>query len=301
MKHKFTFALLIFLAVEILVVLMMLFSSGRMVMFDPQGAVALAERNLIITAAGLMALVVVPVLVLTFVIAWRYRAGNTKAKYSPNWDKNAVIEGIWWSIPCCIILVLAIITWNTTHSLDPFRPLESNVTPITIQVVALDWKWLFIYPEEGIATVNFIEAPVGTPINFELTADAPMNSFWIPQLAGQIYAMTGMVTKLHLIADAPGTYAGSSANISGRGFAGMNFSLKAVSKEEYKLWLAEVRSNTKPLTHEAYTALAQPSENAPITYFGSVDQNLFTTIVHSFMPPADVENGHTMDMHEMQM
>lgn len=295
MRHKFTFALFIFLALEILVVLMALFGGGHMVIFDPQGSVALQERNLIITAAALMMLVVVPVLVLTFVIAWRYRASNTKATYSPDWDRNRIIEGIWWSIPLVIILILGTITWKSTYALDPFKPLESNVAPLTIEVVALDWKWLFIYPNEGIATVNFIEAPVGTPINFRLTADAPMNSLWIPQLSGQIYAMTGMITQLHIIANTPGTYAGASANISGKGFAGMTFSLKAVSNPEYVAWVAETKSAGAPLTQKAYTELAKPSEDNPVTYYSSVESGLFMNIVNSFMTAPNAGNGHTME------
>ncbi len=297
MKHKYTFALFIVLALEVLTVLMIYMGQGHMLLFNPKGHIAQAELNLMIIAALLMLLVVVPVLVLTFVIAWRYRASNTKAKYSPNWDKNSLIEFIWWSIPCAIIIVLAILTWRSTYALDPYKPLTSDVAPLTVEVVALDWKWLFIYPEQHIASVNFLKAPVGVPINFKITADAPMNSLWIPQLGGQMYAMTGMTTKLHLIADTPGTYAGVSANISGKGFAGMKFNLEAVSQDEFDAWVVEAKSAGTPLTRDAYEALAEPSEKNPPTLYSEVSDTLFSDIVHSFMVAPGAE-GHTMeDMH----
>lgn len=300
MKHKYTFALFIILALEVLVAFLIVAGSGHAILLDPQGSIALQQRNIMFTAAALMMLVVVPVFVLTFAIAWRYRASNTRAKYSPEWDNDLRIEFVWWAIPCAIILALAILTWQSTYALDPFRPLESAKKPVTVEVVALDWKWLFIYPELGIASVNFLQAPVGTPINFKLTSDAPMNSFWIPQLGGQIYTMTGMETKLHLVADAPGIYAGYSANISGKGFAGMKFSLKAVPEKEFDAWVAEVRTSDKVLTHEAYDALAEPSEKNPVSYYSQVEPGLFESVIHSFMGHMPDSNAHTMEGMHMQ-
>ena len=181
-----------------------------------------------IFAALLSLVVVIPVFAMTIYIVWRYRESNQKAKYSPDWDHNSKVETIWWLIPTLLIVVLSVVTWNSSHSLDPFKPIKSSVKPLRVQVIALQWKWLFIYPEQGVASTNILELPVDRPINFEVTADAPMNSFWIPQLGGQIYAMAGMSTQLHLMASEAGTYAGASANLSGKGFAKMKFDTKAV-------------------------------------------------------------------------
>ena len=184
----------------------------------PKGTIAKKELDLLVTATLLMLIVVIPVFVLTFTIAWKYRASNTKAKYTPDWDHNRAIETVWWAIPFVLILILSVITWQSSHELDPFKPLASSKQPITIQVVALQWKWLFIYPEQHIATVNYVQFPVDTPVNFVITSDAPMNSFWIPQLGGQIYAMAGMSTQLHLMATDPGSYNGSSVTPQRTGF-----------------------------------------------------------------------------------
>jgi cytochrome o ubiquinol oxidase subunit 2 len=259
---------------------------------DPKGIIGLAEKDLIVTATILMGLIVIPVLVLTFAIAWRYRSGNTKAKYTPNWEHSALEEFIWWAVPSLIIAALAGIAWTSSHDLDPFKPLDSSTPTLTIQVVALDWKWLFIYPEERIASVNLVEFPVGRPINFQITADAPMNSFWIPQLGGQIYAMAGMSTKLHLMADEPGTYSGASANFSGRGFSGMKFNAVAVSEEEYVQWLANVRKSPNVLDIRHYKALAAPSENPPISYYAWTDIDLYNSIVQKFKHPQDMIGTH---------
>lgn len=256
---------------------------------QPKGLIANEQRNLILIASALMLAVVLPVFALTTIIAWRYRATNTRARYLPNWEHNAAEEFVWWAVPCVIIIVLAGITWKTTHELDPFRPLPGDTE--IIEVVALDWKWLFIYPHEGVATVNTIVFPVDKPVQFKITADAPMNSFWIPQLGGQIYAMSGMVTQLHLIAGEPGTYAGSSANLSGKGFSGMRFKAKAVSKEEFAAWIQSLK--TQPaLDKVTYDALAQPSSNEEPRYYGSVEQGLFDAIVQSY------SSGMHMPMHQ---
>ena len=168
---------------------------------DPKGQIAADEKSLIITATLLMLIVVIPVIVLTLWFAWKYRASNTSATYLPNWSYSHRIEAVCWAVPCAIIVVLGVLTWKTTHQLDPFRPIDSKVKPITIEVVSLDWKWLFIYPEQHIATVNEIQFPAGTPVNFRITSDTVMNVFFIPQLGSQIYAMAGMQTQVNLIAN----------------------------------------------------------------------------------------------------
>ncbi len=260
--------------------------SNAVPILQPAGAVASSERQLIIIATALMAAIVIPVILLTAVIAWRYRATNTKAAYTPNWEHNLTEEFIWWAVPCTIIIALATLTWKSSHDLDPFKPLPSQKAPITIDVVALPWKWLFIYPDEHIATVNTLVFPTGVPINFRVTADAPMNSFWIPQLGGQIYSMSGMVSQLHLVADKDGAYVGSSANFSGPGFSGMTFLTNTVSEPAFDQWVNSTRTSPTALTLDTYAALAKPSMDVPPLYYSSVDDQLFETIVAKFMMPA---------------
>ena len=253
---------------------------------SPHGIIASDERLLLITAVGLMLIVVIPVIILTIVFAWKYRASNTNAKYSPEFSHSTVLEVVWWSIPIVIIGILAVITWVTSHRYDPYRPLDVKTKPIIIQVIALNWKWLFIYPDQNIATVNFVEFPVNVPVRFFITADAPMNSFQIPQLAGQIYAMPGMRTELNLMASQTGDFLGLSANYSGVGFAGMNFIARATSQADFDAWVKKIQRSPGKLTQDAYTQLEQPSENNPQAFYSSIsDKDLFNTVIMSFMMP----------------
>ena len=275
--------------------LMLLLSGCEMAVLDPKGFVASEEKRLIIVATLLMLIVVIPVIILTVVFAWKYRATNTKAIYEPNWSHNTLIEVIWWVIPCIIVVILAVITWITSHQLDPYKPLSVKTKPITIEAVALDWKWLFIYPEHNIATVNYIQFPDHVPINFKITADAPMNSFWIPHLGGQIYAMAGMQTKLHLIADEQGEYAGLSSNYSGAGFSGMKFIAKVTTAEDFSRWVSTVKRSPDILTQDVYNQLAKPSENNEVKYYSFVERGLYDAIIMKFMvpnPQKTVEKGH---------
>lgn len=252
---------------------------------NPAGAVGLAERTLMLHAVEFMLIVAVPVYVLLFFFAWQYRASNTRATYMPDWEHAKMDELIWWAIPFEIILILGALTWTSTHALDPRVPLASagGEPPLVVEVVALEWKWLFIYPAQGIATVNYLALPVGRPVEFRVTADAPMNSFWIPRLGGQIYAMTGMTTRLNLVADYPGVFAGGSANYSGTGFAEMKFAVHAVPQGEFDTWVHDVRAAQTALDTAAYAALAQPSAADAPEYFGAVDEDLYDTIVMRFM------------------
>jgi cytochrome o ubiquinol oxidase subunit 2 len=253
---------------------------------NPKGVIAAKQYNLLVFTTILGFIVVVPVFIITIAIAWRYREGNTKAAYTPNASTNRLAETIWWGIPVVLIIILSIVTWISTYDLDPHKPLASNVKPLTVQVVALDWKWLFIYPEQNIATVNLVQFPVNTPVNFEITADAPMNSFWIPQLGGQIYAMAGMTTKLNLNATENGEYKGSSANISGEGFAGMKFTAKASSQTDFDHWVTLVKKSQNHLTNDEYDKLATKSQNNPTTYYASSAEGLYDTILMKYMAPA---------------
>ena len=256
---------------------------------NPKGSVGLAERELIATSTWAMLIVVIPVIALTLLFAWRYRASNRSADYQPGWTHSTAVEVAIWTIPTLIILFLAVLTWKTTHELDPYKPLESQVKPINVEVVALDWKWLFIYPDLGIASVNQLAIPVGTPVNFVITSDTVMNSFFIPQLGGQIYAMAGMQTRLHLIADEAGNFAGQSANFSGKGFSDMKFRTLASSPEEFNAWVAKVRASSDNLSMDRYHTVSAPSEKDPVRYFSSVDPKLFHNII------ARYNNGNVID------
>ena len=251
---------------------------------DPKGPIGADEKSLILTATFLMLLVVVPVIVMTLVFAWKYRASNSAAVYTPKWAHSTKIEVVVWTIPVIIVIGLAILAWETTHKLDPYRPLESDKAPIKVDVVALNWKWLFIYPDLGIATVNQLAFPKDTPVNFRITSDVAMNSFFIPQLGGQIYAMAGMETKLHLLANEAGSYDGMSANYSGAGFSGMKFKAIATeTPEDFQAWVAKVKAQATPLDAQAYLALAQPSENNPPAYFTAAEPRLFDAVMHKYM------------------
>lgn len=246
---------------------------------QPKGQIAEKQLDILIFASLLSLVVLVPVFALTIFIVWRYRADNHKARYTPDWDGNKFLEFIWWGIPITLIAILSVVSWRSTHELDPSKPIESSQKPITIQVVAMDWKWLFIYPEQQIATVNYIQFPKNTPVNFEITSEGPMNSFWIPSLGSQIYAMSGMSTKLHLEANQEGEYNGVSANISGEGFSGMRFVAKASSQSDFDKWISTVKSAPLALNDTEYTKLSQPSKNVPPSFYSSVNSDMYQSIL----------------------
>jgi cytochrome o ubiquinol oxidase subunit 2 len=262
----------------------LLLGGCQMALLDPQGDIGAQEKNLILVALGLMLLVVIPVIVLTLYFAWRYRASNTRAPYAPKWAHSTRIEVVVWSIPCIIVAGLAVLIWHTTHTLDPYRPLASNTKPVRVQVVALNWKWLFIYPDYGVASVNQLAIPTDTPVNFTLTAESLMNSFFIPQLGSQVYAMAGMQTQLHLIADHPGVYHGISSAFSGPGFSDMHFDTVATDRDTFDAWVAQARRSPLKLDQPVYDALAQPSEKNPVTVYATVAPGLFDGIVNRYIP-----------------
>jgi cytochrome o ubiquinol oxidase subunit 2 len=263
--------------------LISLLSGCNAALLDPKGQVATDEKHLIITATLLMLIVVIPVIFLTLYFAWRYRASNTSATYQPNWSYSHRIEAVVWAVPLAIVLVLGTITWKSTHALDPYRPLVSKAKPITIDVVALDWKWLFIYPDQHIATINEVAFPTGVPVNFRITSDTVMNVFFIPQLGSQIYAMAGMQTQVNLAADQDGVYDGLSTNFSGAGFPDMEFKAHATSQADFDAWVAKVRSAKGGLDFASYAQLAKASTKAPIAYFSSVEPLLFAAVLDKYM------------------
>jgi cytochrome o ubiquinol oxidase subunit 2 len=286
MKKFFKIAIVILLCLGVLALGALYVSQNNIAVLEPKGMVGEKERELIISASLLMLIVVIPVFILTWFFAWKYREGNTKSRHDPDWEHNYIAEYCWWGVPIVIVVILAITTWKSSHELNPFKPLNIEKKGIEIQVVALDWKWLFLYPEQGIATVNFVQFPEKTPLNFAITSDAPMNSFWIPQLGGQIYAMPAMRSKLHLIANETGSFRGVSANISGKGFAGMTFIAKSTSEADFNAWVQLVKLSAKPLNMDTYNQLAKPSEYHPVEYYQLVQEDLFDQILMKYKIPA---------------
>ena len=264
------------------------------VVMDPAGDVARQESHLILWATGLMLLVIVPVIALTVVFAWRYRAGNEDATYKPDWDHSTGLELVIWAVPLLIIIALGALTWVGTHTLDPYRPLSRidaartvDVTgaPLEIEVVSLDWKWLFIYPEQGIATVNELVVPVDRPVRFRMTSSSVMNTFWVPSMAGMIYTMAGMETTLHGVINRTGRFEGRSGNYSGAGFSGMTFWTHSVSPARFDQWVAGVARQPLRLDQATYLKLERPSEKVRPIGFGTIDRGLFRRIVAMCVAP----------------
>ncbi len=252
----------------------------------PKGFIAHQELALIRTNILWMLLVIVPTLIWLLATAWKYRSQNERDDFDPEATSSPLTQVLLWVVPSCVIAVMCVITWKAAHRLDPYKPLFSNVKPLTIQVVALDWKWLFIYPEQNIATVNFVQYPENTPIQFKLTADgAPMNSFWLPQMSGQIYAMTGMCNTLNIIADASGVYRGRAVEINGDGYADMTFMAKSCSNHEFEDWVKQVKSSPMQLNQAAYSELSKRSIPDHTTLYASVEDDLFNKIIMKYMEP----------------
>ncbi len=271
-------------------------------MLDPAGDIALQQRNLIYISTGLMLLIIVPVMILIVVFAWRYRKGGD-GTYDQKFHHSTTLELVIWSAPLLIIIALGALTWSSTHLLDPFRPLDRisaekpidrNVAPLRVQVVALDWKWLFIYPEQGVATVNELVLPVDRQVRFDITSTNMMNTFYAPTLAGMIYAMPGMQSTLHAVLNKPGEYEGFSANYSGAGFSDMRFKLRGVDQAGFDRWIGETKASTKTLQTPQYLALEKPSEKVPVAHYGSVETGIFTRIVNRCITPGTTCMSATM-------
>jgi cytochrome o ubiquinol oxidase subunit II len=261
----------------------------KAVVLSPSGDVAQQQRDILIQSTSLMLLIVVPVMVLIALVAWRYRQSNTSAKYEPDWDHSTHLELVIWSVPLLIVICIGAITWASTHLLDPYRqlgriaaerPVPDNTKSLRVDVVALDWKWLFIYPEYNIATVNELAAPVDRPIDFHITASSVMNSFFIPALAGQVYAMPAMQTQLKAVINKAGAYEGFSANYSGAGFSGMRFTFHGVTDADFDTWVAKARTQASTLDRATYLQLEKPSENEPVRRYAGVDPSLFSAIIN---------------------
>ncbi len=282
--------------------LLLLLAGCNTVVLNPAGDVARQQGDLIVVATVLMLIVIVPVIALTLFFAWRYRASNKQATYAPDWDHSVQLELVIWAVPLLIIIALGAITWISTHTLDPYRkldrigkdrPVPEGVQPLTVQVVALDWKWLFIYPEQGIAAVNEMAAPVDRPIRFVLTSSTVMNAFYMPELAGMIYTMPGMQTELNAVINKPGEFEGFSSNYSGAGFSHMRFAFHASDAAGFEAWVAKVRGAGATLDRPGYLALEKPSEKEPVHHYASVDAGLYDAILNRCVDP------RRMCAHEM--
>lgn len=285
MRRKRRFIALALVILAVLVIAGWYLSRVNMPLLETRGIVAQKERNLMIFASLLSLVVVIPVFSMAIFIAWKYREGNEHATYAPEFDHSRLYESVWWGLPTLLITILSVVAWNSSHTLDPYQPIASNVRPLHVQVIALDWKWLFIYPQQNVASINQLEIPVNTPIDFDITSDAPMNSFWIPQLSGQIYAMPGMSTQLHLMASKTGTYSGSSANISGVGFSGMDFKTDATTMSQFDKWLRMAKQQPSVLDTIAYNRLVRSSQQNPYAYYSSVAPDLYTMVINKYMMP----------------
>jgi len=258
---------------------------------DPQGPIAAAERLLMINSTEIMLVVVVPVILATLLFAWWYRASNTRASHNPDWAYQGGVEFVVWAIPALVVILVGGVCWISSHQLDPRMPIKSSAKALPVNVVSMDWKWLFIYPEQGIATVNQLVMPVGTPVRFQLTSATVMNSFFVPQLGSQIYTMAGMTTHLNLLADKPGNFPGLSTNFSGDGFSDMRFVVNAVSPAEFDAWVAKARSAGGALDDPGYAELLKPTKAVPPATYRSVDPKLFDRIVDQTAPLPPARTG----------
>jgi cytochrome o ubiquinol oxidase subunit 2 len=282
------------LAPALLLATLPLLGGCDMVVLHAAGDVAKQQGNLVLISTGLMLLIILPVMALTILFAWRYRAANKDAQYEPDWDHSTQLELVIWAAPLIIIICLGALTWVATHLLDPYRPLtriapdrgiNAAMKPLEVEVIALDWKWLFIYPEQGVATVNELVAPLNRPIHFRISASSVMNSFYVPALAGQIYAMPGMQTQMHAVFNRAGTFDGFSANYSGAGFSSMRFKATSMTEARFSQWVSQVKSAPGKLDRRAYLILEKPSEKQPALRFATVEKGLFDAVVNMCVEP----------------
>lgn len=258
---------------------------------NPKGLIAGEQFRLIIFSVAVMLVIGVPTLFLLYYFAWKYRESNDKPQRNPDIRHGKLFVLSLWAMPTVIMLVLAFAMWGATHKLEPQKRIAVKAKPMTIQVIAMRWKWLFIYPEQNIATVNFVQVPAGTPVEFQLTADeAPMNSFWIPHWGGQLYAMTGHSNRLNLLPEKLGDYPGSAAEINGKGFAGMKFTARASTKKDFDAWVLEVRKSQDTLDTQTYEELVKPSQNNKVVYYASSDANLFGKVLTKYSNPSNSGN-----------
>jgi cytochrome o ubiquinol oxidase subunit 2 len=256
-------------------------------MLDPKGPITLIERDLLFDAFGLMLIVVIPVFVMAAVFTWFYRPASKHDVYKPDWGYSVWMDALVWLVPAALVIAIGTMVWESTHKLDPYKSIDPDQRPLEVQVVAQDWKWLFLYPEQGIAVVNELAFPADRPLSLRITSDTVMNSLLIPALGGQIYAMAGMETRLHLLADGPGTFRGRNMQYSGNGFANQYFDAHAMSNDDFEAWVAKAGQSSVRLDATAYEDLAKPSELHPVTTYAAFEPDLFATIVAKYGPRTD--------------
>lgn len=283
---------------------------SKAVVLNPSGDIAAQQGQMVVHATLLMLIVIVPVIVLTLLFAWKYRqsnTANTEKDYDPEWHHSTTLELVIWTVPLMIIIALGAMTWIGTHKLDPYRPLDriseskplDGSKPLEVQVVAMDWKWLFLYPEQGIATVNEVAAPVDRPIRFKLTATSTMNAFYVPALAGMIYAMPGMQTELNAVINEPGVFQGMASHYSGLGFSGMTFKFHGLSHDDFEQWVAKAKGTEKALDRATYLQLVKPSEREPVQHFAQVEEGLYDKVLNRCVEDGQMCMHHMMAIDEM--
>lgn len=282
------------------VVIAAIMHGNNIALFDSRGMIAHEQRELMIVVVAILLVIAIPALFFIYFIAWKYRESNVKAARSPKARGNKMLVSKMWLIPSVFALVLATIMWPAAHKLDPKHAIDADAKPITIQVISMNWKWVFIYPEQHIATVNFVQIPEHTPIKFMLTADeAPMSSFWIPNLGGQLYSMTGHLNQLNLVGDTQGDYVGSSAEINGAGFADMKFTARVSPRHAFDFWVNEVKLSGKALNEAEYQKLLKPSEDNPVAFYDAVDSDLYDKVLTKYMASmGDHAHMTNMGKHE---
>lgn len=278
MKRVVNIAVPILIALGLVAWFYFLIEGKQIDVLNPSGEVADSQRSILLFTTLLSSIVVIPVFGMLLFFAIKYRAGNKKATYSPEWSENKVLEGLWWGIPILIIGVLGVVTYQTSHSLDPYKPLSGG-KPLEVQVVALRWKWLFIYPEQQIATLNHVPLPVDRPVTFKMTADAPMSAFWIPALGSQVYAMNGMASELNLKARKIGEYTGYTTNINGEGYAKMTFNTKVMSEADFATWATNASTSVGRMNMKEYETLAEPKSVTDERTYKLANAKLFDSIV----------------------
>lgn len=285
--------------VGLALVIAMLLQGKNVALFNPKGQIAQEQLDLMILSVGIMLIIAIPTVFFLYFTAWKYRESNNKVTRDPHVGHGKLLNISMWLVPSAFMVVLAIIMIPATHKLEPKKQIAADAKPLTIQVVALRWKWLFIYPEQKIASVNFVQVPTGTPVTFELTADeTPMSAFWIPNLGGMLYAMNGHTNQLNLIANTPGDYPGSTAEVNGAGYSGMKFTARASSREDFDQWANGVQQFNNVLDTKEYDKLLKPSENAPVVFYSAADTDLYDKILMKYSrgghghKPAQYEGGH---------
>lgn len=285
------------LIVSVVVVLLalgawLLVNGSYIPVLDPSGEVAGHQRNIIVFTIILSMVIIVPVFMMLAIFSWNYRSGKKTKKYTPEWSDNNTLEAIWWGIPVLIIISLSVLTYVTSHTLDPYRAIESDRETLEVEVVALQWKWLFIYPDQKIATINDLTVPVDTPVHFRLSADAPMSAFWIPALGSQIYSMNAMSSQLNLIANEIGQFTGYNTNINGEGYAKMQFAVNSVSEADFAKWHSQHAQSDQSLTNQTYPELAKPSTPDKPMYFALGDNDVYDSIIMKYMDHGGLNGQH---------